>query len=81
MYLIGAYYIDFYTAMTAMKQNGQVLNQTFDTKSFIYRALELLNSQQVKEVKSTNLADNTLVGLLQLINIMLTNESPQILND
>lgn len=78
MYLIGAYYIDFYTAM---KQNGKVLNQIFDVKSFIVSALELLNSQQVKEVKSTNLADNTLVGLLQLINIMLTNESPQILND
>jgi hypothetical protein len=67
--------------MTAMKQNGQVLNQTFDAKLFIVSALELLNSQKVKEVKSTNLADNTLVGLLQLINIMLTNESPQILND
>jgi hypothetical protein len=35
----------------------------------------------VKEVKSISQADYTLFGLLQLINVMLINESPLILSD
>ena len=35
----------------------------------------------MKEVKSISQADYTLVGLLQLINVMLINESPLILSD
>lgn len=35
----------------------------------------------MKEVKSISQSDYTLVGLLQLINVMLINESPLILSD
>jgi hypothetical protein len=73
-FLIESYY-------TANKSINRELKDIKYSKLYIINALEILNSYKVNEVKSNGQADNTLVGLLQLINIMLTNESPELLTN